>query len=563
MHPLLIFAIIVVCVALAANIVSNISSRRKRLEMLKHSFGKPPEDDEYIQFKSIGRYAQFMQTHSTTKQIVDTTTWNDLEMDKVFNRINSCQTSIGEEYLFHNLQQLPLNDKALKSREELIKFFENNPETRLKIQFLLARRVGKENYNGLTSLMFAPSINMLKHRHIYTVLAFVPLLFIALMPINLPIGVIGLVGAFVINMFVHYGTKSRIATLIPSIKYLTGVLYCCKSLAKIKEMQGLPIMTEIHALHKKLKSLQRKVPRAASTASGDLADSLFEYVNIMFLSDIRNYNKFVGTVKARSEAFHALYRAIGELDISICILSFRLSLPVYSLPEFISDGVGELTDGHKAPIDHKIPIVFEDIFHPLITDPVTNTGIIQNDCLLTGSNASGKSTFIKALAINGILAQTINTAAAKAFRARFSLILTSMVVRDDLSAGDSYFIVEIKSLKRVLDMVENFPCTCYIDEILRGTNTIERIAASASVLSHLHMQNALCIAASHDIELTKILDGKFDNFHFREHVTEDGIVFDYKLNHGPSTTRNAIKLLRVMGFSEEIVGDAERLCEGY
>jgi DNA mismatch repair ATPase MutS len=128
-----------------------------------------------------------------------------------------------------------------------------------------------------------------------------------------------------------------------------------------------------------------------------------------------------------------------------------------------------------------------------------------------------------------------------------------MAMRDNISDGDSYFIVEIKSLKRILDLTQNYPCTCYIDEILRGTNTIERIAASASVLDYLHSQNCLCVAASHDIELTNILADKFDNYHFCEQVTNDGIIFDYKLKHGASTTRNAIRLLSFMGFHSEII----------
>ena len=138
-----------------------------------------------------------------------------------------------------------------------------------------------------------------------------------------------------------------------------------------------------------------------------------------------------------------------------------------------------------------------------------------------------------------------------------------MVVRDDLAAGDSYFIVEIKSLRRILEMVEKYPCTCYIDEILRGTNTVERIAASASVLFYLYNQDVLCIAASHDIELTNLLAKQYDNYHFREHVTDKGIVFNYKINEGPSTTRNAIKLLSFMDFPEEVVTQAEGLAEEY
>ncbi|HCW96660.1 MAG TPA: hypothetical protein DHU88_13350 [Pseudomonas sp.] len=140
---------------------------------------------------------------------------------------------------------------------------------------------------------------------------------------------------------------------------------------------------------------------------------------------------------------------------------------------------------------------------------------------MTGSNASGKSTFIKSLAVNSILAQTIHTCAAKEFKLRPSLVITSMAVRDSISEGESYFIKEIKSLKRILNKVQNISCTCFIDEILKGTNTIERIAASAAVLKYLHSTDCLCMTASHDIELTCILENEYDNYHFSEHITDD------------------------------------------
>ena len=91
------------------------------------------------------------------------------------------------------------------------------------------------------------------------------------------------------------------------------------------------------------------------------------------------------------------------------------------------------------------------------------------------------------MAVNGILAQTIHTNTAKEFNLRFSLIITSMAVRDNITEGDSYFIMEIKSLKRILDKVQDTSCICFVDEILKGTNTIERIAASAAEIGRAHV----------------------------------------------------------------------------
>ena len=96
--------------------------------------------------------------------------------------------------------------------------------------------------------------------------------------------------------------------------------------------------------------------------------------------------------------------------------------------------------------------------------------------------------------------------------------MSAMAVKDSITAGESYFIVEIKRLKRILDRMGQGMVYCFIDEILRGTNTIERIAASSAVLRSLLGKQALCLAATHDIELTRILKDSFRMMHFSEQV---------------------------------------------
>lgn len=92
-----------------------------------------------------------------------------------------------------------------------------------------------------------------------------------------------------------------------------------------------------------------------------------------------------------------------------------------------------------------------------------------------------------------------------------------MSLRDNLTNNESYYIVEIKSIKRILDSInDEIPTLCFVDEVLRGTNTIERIAASSHILKSLTDKNALCFAATHDIELTNILENIYSNYHLRK-----------------------------------------------
>ena len=132
-----------------------------------------------------------------------------------------------------------------------------------------------------------------------------------------------------------------------------------------------------------------------------------------------------------------------------------------------------------------------------------------------------------------------------------------MALRDDLTGGESYFIVEIRSLKRILDESNRQePLLCIIDEVLRGTNTVERIAASSRILKALDHDWVFPVAATHDIELSYILENLYSNFHFEEKVLDDGVVYTISIQPGRAVTRNAIKLLRLMDYDPEIVSEA-------
>ena len=199
----------------------------------------------------------------------------------------------------------------------------------------------------------------------------------------------------------------------------------------------------------------------------------------------------------------------------------------------------------------------EDLYHPLLQEAVANSFQVAGGTLVTGSNASGQSTFLKNVAMNSILAQTLVTCTCSSYQAPFLKVMTSMALRDDIESGESYFIVEIKSLKRILEeSKKREPLLCIIDEVLRGTNTVERIAASSRILNALRQKWVLPFAATHDIELSYILDSQYENYHFEEDVQEKEVVFSYILKKGRATSRNAIQLLDMLGYDKEIVEDA-------
>lgn len=388
-------------------------------------------------------------------------------------------------------------------------------------------------------------IKPLKYPILYKLLACIPLIGVALVPFALALGVGVIIASLLFNMVIYYTAKKRIEFDLIALSYFTSMLGCCnKLLNKVPKLK--PFTANLESYYTVFNALRNKIPMAAAIKNSEF-DFFAEYIRVLFLSDLRNFNKSVALINKNTKSLEGLFTALGEIEACISILSFRKSMILYCKPIFHEEN----------------EIAFSKIYHPLLSDPITNDAVIKRSSIITGSNASGKSTFIKAVAINGIMAQTINTCAAQSYSTRLTLTITSMAARDNISEGDSYFITEIKSLKRILDKVAHTHCSCFIDEILKGTNTVERIAASSAVLQHLHRQNCLCVVASHDIELTQILSDQYENYHFREQITDDGIYFDYLIKQGASKTRNAIKLLHFMEFDDDLVQNAESLVDNF
>ena len=133
-----------------------------------------------------------------------------------------------------------------------------------------------------------------------------------------------------------------------------------------------------------------------------------------------------------------------------------------------------------------------------------------------------------------------------------------MTVRDDILEGESYYIQELHYLKRVVEEVNKGRITlCIIDEILRGTNTQERLAASEAILTYIAERDCIVIAATHDMELAESMNDRYRCLHFCNYMQEGNIVFDFKIHEGKNETTNALKLLEYIGFPNEIVAMAQ------
>lgn len=522
-------------------IISAVRGETKLKARIEEQFGKRPEPEQEI--RSIAEYWEKRRETDAPAHHIDTMTWDDLDMDKVFQIIDACQSGVGASVLYALLHEPCFEREMLAQRERLMTLLDADPAMRLQLQVFLAK-MGRPEGNALASFCYGISEKRVKRPWIYNVLTALPVLCIGVIFLNVYAGVTLLVLSLLANGVTYYRTSKRIETELVGVKQFSALLWCAGKIAQTQALDSHPIVQPITHGYKLFKKLGGRLSGLTQQKVSDL-DFLAEYFRIITLSNIRGYNRVIKTLDENTEVFRRLYQSVGELDAMIAVLSYRKSLDYYCLPGFIADSRVDMAD----------------VYHPLIKNAVDNSLSLSRGCLISGSNASGKSTFIKAAAVSAILAQTVNTCLARRFVMRPALVITSMAVRDNVTAGESYFVTEIKSLRRILDKKIFF--ICFIDEILKGTNTAERIAASAAVLKYFESLDGICVAATHDIELTRMLGAGYDNYHFEETVTDAGIVFDYKIKPGPTRTRNAIKLLEFMGFDARITETAFRLAQGY
>jgi len=326
------------------------------------------------------------------------------------------------------------------------------------------------------------------------------------------------------------------------------VIRLCKGIAKDGLFPGELISTEVKNAAASLAVVARKAgllqQKKQAVQSGDIIGMIQDYLIGSTLWDFIQYDKIIRGLEKREEDFLTVYDFVGEIDMAIAIGSFRRSVPGFCVPEF-SD-VKQLN--------------MKNVYHPLIAEPVKNSLDMKRNLILTGSNASGKSTFIKAAAINAILASSIHTCMAEQMQIPDAQIITSMSMRDDVVGGESYFITEIKYLKRIVESSgKGRFAICMIDEILRGTNTRERIAASEAVLRYLNRENCLVFVATHDLELTKRFAAECDMYYFSEKLAEKDVRFDYAIKDGVCNSSNAIDLLEFVEFPVEVVAEARDL----
>ncbi|MFT7162099.1 MAG: DNA mismatch repair ATPase MutS, partial [Bacteroidia bacterium] len=265
---------------------------------------------------------------------------------------------------------------------------------------------------------------------------------------------------------------------------------------------------------------------------------MYAAVNVFFLLDMAlllNAEKWKAKYGSKVKLW---FDTIHEID-----LLNDMSSMAYGNPDFIFP---EIRDGK-----HQLNTI--DLGHPLIHA----SGRIKNNFelngegslgLITGSNMSGKSTFLRTVGVNLVMAQAGLPVCASTLTMSPTRVFTSMRTQDNLEEHISSFYAELSRIKLLLDSIGEVPIFFLLDEILKGTNSEDRHKGSLALIDQLSEKNGTGLISTHDLTLSNLKNEKARNYSFNSEIIKDEIIFDYKLTDGPCRSFNASKLMEQMGI---------------
>ena len=532
--------------------------RRKKIhaelikDTIKEQWGK--KDKKKKDSSQINKLYEYLLAQKEPDFFIDDITWRDLNMDTVFGKIDHTKSLPGMQFLYNMLRNPLFNKERIKDRNQTSELLLENDELAREIQYplhILGKKQGKKIfdffYNGL-SVDTSPLWYL-------TILSYLPFLVIVLFFFNQQYAFMFLFFSISLNAYFYQHIKKKIYAEIDTFKYLGSLIECAKSIV-ILDLKNIDLMQdELSDVLDIIKKTGKNISKINFNDGFEImpdTEIIMHYYNMFFLKEPKIFYKAVNSINKYKDDFEKMYNIIGEIDAFISIASYKSGLNYYTEPEFILTG-------------DKFYLNTKDIYHPLLEEPVPYTIELRNKgALVTGSNASGKSTFLRTIGINTIFAQAMGFALAKDYTTSFFKLLTSIGTVDSIVEGDSYFMAEAKSLLRVLNELDpNQPVLCILDEIFRGTNTAERISAASESLDYMIHKNCCVIAATHDLELTNMVGHNYNNYHFREIIDENDINFDYILRNGPCTSRNGIAILKYLGYPKELHEQAAIKAERY
>lgn len=467
----------------------------------------------------------------------------------VYQWLNRCYTEQGQNLLSQNLLQAQSTAVVLK-RQEAVKELAPQLKWRQQFQaFAMQTRVTQGTENRVM-LWAAEKDTHFRHPVWKIVVAVYSLLTLS----SACAVLLGYIPASAFSgLFLLYSVVSAALSRNAVRPYarLNGIA------REIATLQNLVAWLESPAFHSAhLKALQESLSRGSKPASEEIKslnkildrfDLRMSIVGLLFLNpfllwDLRQMFALKGWRRRNKPYLSLWFGTVAEAELVHSTSTLRFNQPTWVFPSFATDD---------------FTLQGSDIGHPLLPPKqrVTNNFTLQNRPkigLVTGSNMAGKSTFLRSLGVNSVLAQMGAPVCASSFTLSPVHLLSSMRIADNLAENTSTFYAELKKLRTVIEKVKaKEPVFILLDEILRGTNSFERHKGSAAFIGQLIKEGAVAVIATHDVELAEMensFPGAVENYHFDVQVEGEELYFDYKLKPGVCQSLNASLLMKKIGI---------------
>lgn len=463
--------------------------------------------------------------------------------DSLFQYLNRTTTYIAEVKLAESLQH-PFSPEEVLLRQEAIKELGANTGWRQNIA-ALGRMMPDSEADYRKLLAWSENRDNEVDKWVKILSFVVPALFI--------FATAGCLAGWITWKWVVLAFTANLALTGTQLAKIKSELIDSRNVAELIRHYGLilaGIETESFRSEHLIK-LQETLSRKNRSASREL-----EHLSKLFLK-IQGINFELGalvlngTLAYHIHALHSLlqwkqthaaelYRwleVMGEIEALNSYANFAFNNPDFAWPV----------------LNPGLELDFEELGHPLIAQQARVSNSIrltpENFMILTGSNMSGKSTFLRALGVNMVLAGTGAPVCAKNARIHLLPVLVSMRQSDSLSSGESYFFAEVKRLKAIMDQLEEQPCLVLLDEILRGTNSDDKQSGTIGVIKRIISRSALGGIATHDLAVCQLAaeyPGRLANKNFEVEIINNELAFDYKLRDGVCQNKSATFLMRKM-----------------
>lgn len=465
---------------------------------------------------------------------------NDIDVTgsgSLYQRMNRCVTPYGNICLTKTLLNQELNRDCIQKRQKAVQELTSAIDLRqdLIAIALLGASDKKAKYQGSTSSHFQ------KWKFLVTAWPF-------LSAVAIGLGIF-VHGAFYAIPFLAWWPLNLTAKQVQLLyKEISGSSTTWSSYAKLfKRIDGNNFTSEelaeltaaAHGAHEAIKQLA-KISSQWDQRQNGLA---IGFMNTLALFDLKcAYDYEQWKAQYQSQLSNWL-ETIGKLEMLNSLATFAFNHPAYSYP-ILKSG--------------KLEIQIENMGHPLITSNqmITNSITLGTDgCvyIITGSNMSGKSTFLRAIGLNMILAQAGVPVFASSMTFTPVRLLTSFRQSDSIQESTSYFMAELKRLKEIMSIAtEQGAALILLDEILRGTNSEDKSHGSEILLEKLMHVNAITLLATHDIKLGSleaVHPNKAVNYCFESEIKENNLTFDYRIRRGVAQNKNATFLMKKMGIA--------------